>query len=202
MTLLSLHTHEHTHTASTCRHIQTSPTASHMQTCLTLLYIQSRPNTFIYCRAVTQSGTASIFHVCAVVGCCCVKSRALSKDKRALAFPATSVTLCVCVADGTHVWSVVAGWLEPGVGGGFIWGRGSERVCGGGTLSPINKCFTTVHLPVWVVLVLVLVVGAWRHGGLSVRGAKECVNGATTASSIGRVEVGGAAEQTLRITGS
>lgn len=31
------------------------------------------------------------------------------------------------MADGTHVWSVVAGWLEPEVGGGFIWDRGGSE---------------------------------------------------------------------------
>lgn len=28
-----------------------------------------------------------------------------------------------CVADGTHVWSVVAGWLEPEIGGGLYVGQ-------------------------------------------------------------------------------
>lgn len=39
-----------------------------------------------------------------------------------LTLPTISVRFCVCacVADGTHVWSVVAGWMEPEVSEGFF----------------------------------------------------------------------------------
>lgn len=66
--------------------------------------------------------TAFIFHVYSVAGCCGFRDTPIV-HKRVLTLPTISVRFCVCacVADETHVRSVVAGWLEPEVSGGFIW---------------------------------------------------------------------------------
>lgn len=74
------------------------------------------------------------------------------------------------MADGTHVWSVVAGWLEPEGGGGFIWDGGGSEDNNKYTHIFINtqthshyvplinhQCFTTVHPPV----TLEVVGGRW-----------------------------------------
>lgn len=72
----------------------------------------------------------------------------LSTTQRVLTLPTISVkfSLCACVADGTHVWSMVAGWLEPEVSGGFICnGGGSED--NNMNMQILYLCMHTPQLP-------------------------------------------------------
>lgn len=97
-------THTHTMTQS---EISQNP---QMQKWLTLLYIQSSPNTHI-------SLTTHMWLALMVL-----ETLLLSTTQKSSHIANISVRFCVCacVADGTHVWSVVAGWLEPEVSEGFF----------------------------------------------------------------------------------
>lgn len=95
------HTHIHTHTSLVCEH----------------LLQRAAPRSFFMCIPGLVVTVLETF--------------LLSKHNRVLTLPTITMRLCVCVADGTHVWSVVAGWLEPEVGGGLHLGQSGE---GGGAL--------------------------------------------------------------------
>lgn len=192
-----------THSYSTCtlhRHAHTEPLAWHR----TYSPVQSaHTHTSLVCEHLLQTAAPRSFFMC-IPGLVVtvLETFLLSKHNRVLTLPTISMRLCVCVADGTHVWSVVAGWLEPEVGGGLHLGQSGER--GGSQDSNMNthtphfrlinhQRFTTVLLP--VSLGVGVRVGWGRVGGgrvitqafMSVNfifrlWIEECVNGATTAS--------------------
>lgn len=125
-------THTHTPTRSELRapaHLIDTATKSEISQSPQSSPVQTHTHTLLVYVQICLRGQHHIhFHVYIMwLVVTVLETFLLSKHNRVLTLPTISVRLCVCVADGTHVWSMVAGWLEPEVGGGLHLGQSGEE---------------------------------------------------------------------------